>query len=189
MLKKIIHWTTCNQDANAKPANHVAEMSSVCVVFARGGWRWNSQGCALGIGECGRHGGMSSAKYSPAQWQGGSPNLLPKSLWVKLSHEAQISSAYFSGIKGPVLYSDCVGKKKNINHSNKFSAGIEVFFQFYKINMGKFKAVPIKFTPFQICHPRNVTPRILKEINGEFFSLLARIFQCNELFHYINLQH
>lgn len=55
--------------------------------------------------------------------------------------------------------------------------------------MGKFKAVPIKYTPFQISHPRNVTPKILKEINKEIFSLLALIFQCIELFCYIHLQH
>lgn len=114
---------------------------------------------------------MGSPEHPPPQWQGGSTNLLPKSSWVKLSHEVQISSAHFSGIKEPVLYSDHVGKKKNINHSNEFFSRHRSFlFNFYKIDMGRFKAVPIRFTPFQVHHPRNVTPRILKEIKEEFFS-------------------
>lgn len=37
------------------------------------------------------------------------------------------------------------------------------------MNTGKIKTLSIKFIPFQINHPRNVTPRILKEIKEEIF--------------------
>lgn len=129
MLRKIICWITCDQYANTKPANHVAEMYSIYGCFPRGSWRWNSHGCALGIGECGRHWGMcttvGSPKHPPLQWQGRSPKLLPKSLCVKLSHEAQICSAYFSCMKWPVFCSECVGKKKKCKPQQQiFSSGI-----------------------------------------------------------------
>lgn len=81
-----------------------------------------------------------------------------KDLWVKVSHEAQISSAYFSGIKGPVLHSDCVDKKKDINHSNKFSAGTEIFvFIFIKLMWENSKqrlsnSLVFKYTILEMSH-------------------------------------
>lgn len=58
----------------------------------------------------------------------GSLKPLPKSLWVKFSHEAQIFSVDFRDMKDPALCSAYVGNKKTTNHSNNFSAGTEVFF-------------------------------------------------------------
>lgn len=50
-------------------------------------------------------------------------------LWaLKFSHEAQIFPVDFRDMKEPALCSACVGKKKNTNHSNNFSAGTGVFF-------------------------------------------------------------
>lgn len=113
---------------------------------------------------------------------------LKASVWS--SHmKLRFFSAYFSVIKGPVLCSDCVSKNKNINHSEKFSAGTEVFFfMFYKITMRKLKAGLIKSMHFQIYCPRDFTPTILKEINEDIFSLLALILQCIKQLHYIHLQ-